>query len=95
MLRSDEELASFSDFQTPTGPSTFGKSKKEFNIEIRNCSPGPGAYKSNDSVVKSKTPDVLFPKAGKRFEFNTRPDVPGPNQYYPSKRFISNPKSSN
>ncbi|CAG9314637.1 unnamed protein product [Blepharisma stoltei] len=89
LLRNESEIVSFSEFNTITGPSTFGKAKRELKLEVRNNSPGPAAYKSDPLVVKQKPPQVVMPKSGKRVDFVTNTDIPAPNLYYPSKRFIS------
>ncbi|CAG9329141.1 unnamed protein product [Blepharisma stoltei] len=44
LLRNENELASFSEFNTIAGPSTFGKAKREISLEKRNNSPGPAAH---------------------------------------------------
>ncbi|CAG9328944.1 unnamed protein product [Blepharisma stoltei] len=86
-LRSEQEIASFSEFsQTPKG--SFGRAKR-MNYEVKNPTPGPAAYRVDDSLLKSKSPKAVMPSGGKRFNFVINPDTPGPNQYYPSRRCVS------
>lgn len=87
-IRSDQELASFSEFSSPSSNGTFNKAKRA-SFEGKSQGPGPAAYRVNDDMLKSHSPKAVMPRETKRFDFVSNNETPGPNQYYPSKRALS------
>ena len=69
-----------------TGSATFGKAER---LKIQEVSPGPSDYQSDSLPLREKSPRVMIPQGGKRFDYIPDTCSPGPGRYYPMRRFLS------
>jgi hypothetical protein len=76
-------LSSLSEFGHVTSPTTkFSKGERKLG-QVKENSPGPGAYRPSSALTVRKPKGVTLDVGGKRVEITRRVDSPGPGTYQP------------
>jgi hypothetical protein len=80
---SRNSLSSLSEFGHVTSPTTkFSKGERKLG-QVKENSPGPGAYRPSSALTVRKPNGVTLVVGGKRVEIIRKVDSPGPGTYQP------------